>query len=134
MEPSHGSRSFQHDRPVAVIDLETTGTDINRDRVVQVAVLTLNADGSEAEFESLVNPGIEIPAAATRVHGIASADVQGKPTFHDLAPALLKLLSGCDLVGCPDLAFGTRPAVLLVFRRLPCFLLDFWAGGVQNLA
>jgi len=124
MEPSHGSRSFRHDRPVAVIDLETTGTDINRDRVVQVAVLTLNADGSELEFESLVNPEIEIPAEATRVHGISSADIQGKPTFHDLAPALLQLLSGCDLVGF-NLARFDLPMLQAEFRRAGhCFSLD----------
>jgi DNA polymerase III epsilon subunit-like protein len=86
MEPSHGSRSFQHDRPVAVIDLETTGTDINSDRVVQVAVLTLNADGSEREFESLVNPGIEI--LAQEVFGKCLVLPSQEAVFSDLPTQL----------------------------------------------
>jgi DNA polymerase III subunit epsilon len=116
MNPGDSSRSFQHDRPVAVIDLETTGTNITTDRVVQVAVLKLATDGSEQEFETLVNPQIDIPAAATRVHGISNADVQGKPTFLELAPTLLGLLSGCDLVGF-NLSRFDLPLLQVEFQR-----------------
>jgi DNA polymerase-3 subunit epsilon len=112
----NSSRRFQHERPVAIIDLETTGTNVATDRVVQVAVLKLEADGSEQEFQTLVNPQIDIPADATRVHGISDADVQGKPTFRELAPTLLELLSGCDVVGF-NLSRFDLPLLQAEFRR-----------------
>jgi DNA polymerase-3 subunit epsilon len=116
MNPGNSSRRFQHDRPVAVVDLETTGTDITADRVLQVAVLKLNADGTEQEFQTLVNPQIEIPDSATRVHGISNADVQGKPTFGELAITLLELLFGCDLVGF-NLSRFDLPMLEVEFQR-----------------
>ena len=86
-------------RPLAVIDLESTGTDPVADRVVEVAVLALSPCGAEESFESRVNPLRPIPAAATAVHGIADADVRGAPTFAALAPDLVRRLEGCDLAG-----------------------------------
>lgn len=124
MNTGNESRRFQHERPVAIIDLETTGTNIATDRVVQVAVLKIDADGSEQEFQALVNPEIDIPADATRVHGITNADVHGKPTFCELAPALLGLLSGCDLVGF-NLSRFDLPLLQAEFQRTGhCFSLD----------
>lgn len=86
-------------RPLAVIDLESTGTDPATDRIVEVAVLTVRPDGTEESFESRVNPVRPIPAAATAVHGIGDADVRDAPTFAALAPELARLLAGCDLAG-----------------------------------
>jgi DNA polymerase-3 subunit epsilon len=116
MKPSNRSRRFQHERPVAFIDLETTGTNIATDRVVQIAVLKLASDGPDQEFHTLVNPQIDIPADATRVHGITNADVYGKPTFRELAPTLLELLCGCDLVGF-NLSRFDLPLLQAEFRR-----------------
>jgi len=116
MNPDNSSRRFQHERTAATIDLETTGTNIATERIVQVAVLKLDADGSEQEFQALVNPKIDIPADVTRVHGISNADVQGEPTFRELAPTLLELLSGCDLVGF-NLSRFDRPLLQAEFRR-----------------
>ena len=116
MIPTNSSRRFQHERPVAIVDLETTGTNIASDRVVQVAVLKLDTDGSEQEFQTLVNPQVDIPADATRVHGISNADVQGKPTFGELAPTLVELLAGCDLVGF-NLSQFDLPLLQAEFRR-----------------
>jgi DNA polymerase-3 subunit epsilon len=86
-------------RPLAVIDLESTGTDPATDRIVEVAVLTVRPDGTEEPFESRVNPRRPIPAAATAVHGIGDADVRDAPTFAALAPELDRRLAGCDLAG-----------------------------------
>jgi DNA polymerase-3 subunit epsilon len=84
---------------LAVIDLESTGTDPLEDRIVELAVLTVDPTGSEDLFSTRVNPGRPIPPAATAVHGIADADLRDAPAFADVAPELVRRLSGCDLAG-----------------------------------
>lgn len=86
-------------RPLAVIDLESTGPDPATDRIIEVAVLTVRPDGTEAGFTSRVNPLRPIPAEATAVHGLGDADVREAPTFAALAPTLVDRLAGCDLAG-----------------------------------
>jgi DNA polymerase III epsilon subunit family exonuclease len=77
----------------AVVDVETTGTSVEADEIVSLAVLRLDADGRELErFASLVRPAGPIPAEATAVHGIDDAAVRGAPTFAELAPELRALL------------------------------------------
>ena len=92
-------RSLRLSRPLAFFDLETTGTDIGQDRIVEIAVLKLLPDGTEEIFQSLINPGIEIPPSATEIHGISDADVRAKPQFAQIADRLTKFLEGCDLAG-----------------------------------
>ena len=87
------------DRPLAVIDLETTGLDPSADRVVEVAVLTLLPHGKSELFHRRVNPGVPIPAGAAAVHGLSDADVAGAPPFAAVAPELFATLHGCDLAG-----------------------------------
>lgn len=67
---------LQLDRPLVVLDTETTGTDPQSDRIVHLGLIRLDPDGSSDEFETLVNPGLPIPAAATAVHGIDDAGVE----------------------------------------------------------
>lgn len=93
------------ERPLAVFDLETTGTRIGQDRIVQLAIVSLMPDGSRSEWQNLVNPGMPIPAEATAVHGITDADVAGAPSLEDLAPEILTRLEGCDLGGFNVLRF-----------------------------
>ena len=73
-------------RPLSTIDLETTGTDVREDRIVEVAVLTVYPGGKTVPFVQRVNPGRPIPAGASAVHGITDADVAGAPTFAVIAP------------------------------------------------
>ena len=83
----------------AVVDVETTGTSVEADEIVSLAVLRLDADGRELErFASLVRPAGPIPAEATAVHGIDDASVRGAPTFAELAPEFLALLEGAVFV------------------------------------
>ena len=82
------ARFLQLSRPLAFFDLETTGTDIAEDRIVDIAVLKLLPGGTEEALHSLINPGVPIPPSATEVHGIRDADVQAKPTFAQIAPGL----------------------------------------------
>lgn len=87
------------DRPLAVLDLETTGVDPATDRVVEVAVLTLVPGGKHELFHRRINPGVSIPPAATAIHGLTDADVVGAPLFATVAPELFATLHGSDLAG-----------------------------------
>jgi DNA polymerase-3 subunit epsilon len=86
-------------RPVAFIDLETTGINIISDRIVEISVLKILPGGEEIWFESLVNPGIPIPPKVTAIHGISDSDVEKAPLFREIARNLTTFLEGCDLAG-----------------------------------
>jgi DNA polymerase-3 subunit epsilon len=86
-------------RPIVFFDLETTGTDIGRDRIVQIAVLKLLPDGGEEVKTRLLNPGVPIPASATEVHHITNADVADKPKFADIAKGLAEFFRDADIAG-----------------------------------
>ena len=87
------------DRPIAFIDLETTGLNPSFDRIVELSALKVHPDGSEEVKSVRVNPEMPISAGATRVHGIKDADVAGEPTFRQYAKNLMAFLDGCDLSG-----------------------------------
>lgn len=99
---------LQLDRPLCVLDLETTGTDPERDRIVEVAMVVVAPDGTTTRFESLVNPGMPIPPDASRVHGITDDDVVDAPTFRTLAPEISRRLTGVDLAGFGIVRFDLR--------------------------
>ncbi len=87
------------DRPLAVFDLETTGIDPQKDRIVQIAIIRVEPDGSRRTFESLVNPEVPIPEGATAVHGIRDVDVAKEPTFAQMRREVEEFLNGADLGG-----------------------------------
>ncbi len=64
---------LQLDRPLAIFDLEATGLNITKERIVQIAILKINPDGSEEKFESLINPEIHISEEVTKIHGIKNS-------------------------------------------------------------
>jgi DNA polymerase III subunit epsilon len=86
-------------RPIAVIDLETTGTATDADRIVEIGILKVMPDGKTLRFRKRITPGIKIPKEATRVHGITNADVFGKPRFKAVARKIKKFILHCDLAG-----------------------------------
>lgn len=86
-------------RPIIFFDLETTGLNISRDRIVEIAFLKIFPDGTERTKTYRVNPGIPIDPKATAIHGISDADVQGKPTFKELAKMIANEFEGCDIAG-----------------------------------
>jgi DNA polymerase-3 subunit epsilon len=86
-------------RPLAIVDLETTGLDPQKDRIVEIGVLKLVPGGDREQRSRRLNPGMPIPPAATAVHGITDADVAGAPRFEEVAGSLLALLDGCDFCG-----------------------------------
>jgi DNA polymerase III subunit epsilon len=86
-------------RPIAFIDLETTGVNVASDRIVEIAILKIMPNGNR-EMKSLrVNPTIPIPIETTVIHGINDEDVANEPTFKELAKTLYAFLEGCDLGG-----------------------------------
>lgn len=98
-------KNLQLDRPLVVFDLETTGTDTARDRIVQIALIRVESSGERETFVSLVNPGMPIPATATQVHGISDADVADQPPLEQLRGRIETLLAGADLAGFNSLNF-----------------------------
>jgi len=109
-------KNLDLERPLVFFDLETTGLDIVNDRIVQIALVRLEPDGSRHTFMSLVDPQRPIPAQATAVHGITDADVIGKPTFRELLPQLEPLLKDADLAGFNSIRFDL-PLLAEEYRR-----------------
>lgn len=103
-------------RPIAVIDLETTGTDVKLDRIVELSVCKIlaAADGDGRPLPNPLHvtrrfhPGVPIPAAASAIHGIHDGDVADAPPFRAAARSLLELLDGCDLCGFNILKFDIK--------------------------
>jgi DNA polymerase-3 subunit epsilon len=86
-------------RPLAVIDLETTGIDPQKDRIIEISILKILSAGQRIQRTRRLNPGVPIPPEATAIHGITDADVAGEPRFEQVADRLLAFLDGCDLCG-----------------------------------
>lgn len=86
-------------RPIAFFDLETTGTNPGKDKIVEIAIIKINPDGSEQRLEQLINPEIPIPPATTEFHHISDADVADKPNFKTFAPELVRFIGNADLAG-----------------------------------
>lgn len=104
------------DRPLAFLDLETTGLRPSTDRIVEIAVLRISPSGDVTEKVRRFDPGIPIPPEATAVHGITDADVAGKPPFAARARSLADQLDPCDLAGF-NLRRFDLPMLLAEFRR-----------------
>jgi len=98
-------QNLQLDRPLVAFDLETTGTAVDRDRIVEIAMIRVEPDGSRRTFRSLVNPQMPIPAGASKVHGIFDADVADAPVLAAVAAEIVALLDGADLAGYNSVSF-----------------------------
>jgi DNA polymerase-3 subunit epsilon len=103
-------------RPLAFFDLETTGTDFVKDRIVELSILRLNPDGSRTQKTWRVNPGIPIPLEASKIHDIYDEDVALSPSFKTLAPEIFEMLDPSDLAGFSSNKFDV-PLLLEEFIR-----------------
>lgn len=100
-----------------IFDVETTGVDVNKDRIVQLAVMVLDKDWNITMKKSmLLNPQIPIPKEASAIHGITDSDVADKPTFRGVAKALKKLFENKELGGFNILNFDL-PLLATEFER-----------------
>jgi DNA polymerase-3 subunit epsilon len=104
------------DRPLVLLDMETTGLRIGTDRIVELAVIRLSPNGDVTERVRRFDPQMPIPPEATAVHGISDADVQGEATFAGRAKSLARFLDPCDLAGF-NLRRFDLPVLLAEFRR-----------------
>jgi DNA polymerase-3 subunit epsilon len=107
---------FELDRPLAFMDLETTGLSTVSDRIIELAIIRVSPPGDVLERVRRFNPGMPIPAEATAVHGITDEDVAAKPPFSARAKALAELLEPCDLAGFNVRRFDL-PMLLAEFKR-----------------
>lgn len=102
--------------PICFFDLETTGTNIQHDRIIEIAVTKVTPTGEIIRKTNLINPTIPIPAESTVFHGISDEDVKGKPTFKEVAREYAKLFEGADLSGFNIIKFDV-PMLVEEFLR-----------------
>jgi DNA polymerase-3 subunit epsilon len=86
-------------RPIVFFDLETTGVQVAKDRIVEISIFKVYPNGNKEGKTWLVNPTIPIPAETTAVHGITNEKVANEPTFKELAAQIKEVMEGCDLAG-----------------------------------
>lgn len=86
-------------RPIAFIDLETTGVSLSADRIVEIAIVKLMPDGSRQVKRKLINPEMPIPTSSSDIHGITDEMVASAPTFKQAANEIKMFIDNCDLGG-----------------------------------
>jgi DNA polymerase-3 subunit epsilon len=88
---------LQLKKPLAVLDIEATGSNVTTDRIVEIAIIKYLPDGSRTVKRKIINPQIPIPAAIVEIHGITDEMVKDAPTFKQAANDIKQFLDGCDL-------------------------------------
>ncbi len=106
--------------PIIFFDLETTGTNILKDRIVEISYIKVMPSGAESERTLRVNPEMHIPEEATAVHHITDEDVKDKPTFRQVAQELANEFLGADLAGFNSNRFD-----------IPILMEEFLRAGVN---
>lgn len=106
--------------PIVFFDLETTGIDVVKDRIVEISLVKVMPDGTEGVKTRRINPGMPIPAEASAVHGIKDEDVKDCPPFKSVAKSLANYIEGCDLAGYNSNKFD-----------IPMLMEEFLRAGVD---
>jgi DNA polymerase-3 subunit epsilon len=91
--------AIQLSRPIVFIDLETTGIDICKDRIIEVAIVKIHPDKVRSVLHKRVNPGMPIPKSSSDIHGILDEHVKDSPTFREIASELKEFIGDSDLSG-----------------------------------
>jgi DNA polymerase-3 subunit epsilon len=105
------------ERPLVVLDLETTGVNHRYDRIIEIGAVKVHPDGREEVFERRVNPERPIPPESQGIHGITDEDVEDELPFEALAGELLRFLRGCDICGFGVQRFDV-PMLAAEFNRV----------------
>jgi len=108
---------LQLTRPIAFIDLETTGINITTDRIVEIAIVKILQDGEKQVKRKLINPLIPIPQSSSDIHGITDEMVKDAPSFKQVANEIKQFIEGCDLGGYNSNRFDI-PMLLEEFLRV----------------
>ncbi len=106
--------------PICFFDLETTGTNITHDRIIEIAVIKMMPNGEILKKANRINPTIPVPAESSLFHGITDKDVADKPTFKDVAKDYAKFFEGADLAGFNIIKFD-----------VPMLVEEFLRAGVE---
>jgi DNA polymerase III subunit epsilon len=104
-------------KPLAFIDLETTGTNLGSDRIVEIAIVKILPDGTRSVKRKLINPEIPISKNSSDIHGITNEMVKDAPTFRQVANELKQVLDGCDIAGYNSNRFDI-PLLVEEFLRI----------------
>ena len=107
-------------RPIIFFDLETTGLNITKDRIVEISVIKVYPDGHEEEKTRRLNPEMPIPEQASAVHGIHDEDVKDCPTFKQVSKSLAQMFEGCDIGGFNSNRFD-----------IPLLAQEFFNAGIK---
>lgn len=107
-------------KPLIVFDLETTGIQISKDRIVELYAIKIQPDGQEEHLHMYLNPTVPIPAEVSAIHGIFDKDVADKPTFAEKAQELNQFMLNCDFGGFNSNRFD-----------FPLLVEEFYRAGVD---
>lgn len=102
--------------PIVFFDLETTGTNVQHDRIVEISCVKVYPNGKEEMKSKRLNPEMHIPEEATAVHHITDDDVKDQPTFRQVAKSLKQFFEGCDIAGFNSNRFDV-PVLVEEFHR-----------------
>lgn len=108
--------SLQVSRPLAIIDLETTGINVAVDKIIEIAIVKLMPDGTTVNKRKFINPQVAIPKSSSDVHGITNEMVKDAPTFKQVANEIKQFLDNCDLGGYNSNRFDV-PMLIEEFLR-----------------
>ncbi|CAG5084605.1 3'-5' exonuclease [Parvicella tangerina] len=86
-------------KPIAVFDIEATGVQIGKDRIVEIAILKVYPDGTREKYETRVNPEMPIPLETSEIHGIYDVDVLNEPKLNEVGKEIIEFIGDADLVG-----------------------------------
>ena len=111
---------LQLTRPLAFIDLETTGVNLSTDRIVEIAIIKLMPDGSRLVKRKLINPCVPIPKMTSDIHGITDEMVKDAPTFRQVANEIKQFIDDCDLGGYNSNRFD-----------IPILMEEFLRSGIE---
>ena len=125
---------LQLNRPIAFIDLETTGVNLSSDRIVEIAIIKLMTDGTKLVKRKLINPQMPIPQVTSDIHGITNDMVKDAPTFKQVANEIKQFIENCDLAGYNSNRFDI-PILMEEFLRaeIELDLLDRKMVDVQHI-
>ncbi len=110
-------------KPVAFIDLETTGVNVSRDRIVEICIAKAKIDGTVDVKTKRINPEMPIPLESSLIHGIYDEDVKDEPAFRQIAKSMAQFLEGCDLAGFNSNRFDV-PMLVEEFLRIDTNIFD----------
>ncbi len=112
--------NLQLERPLAFIDLETTGVNVSTDRIVEIAMVKISPDGTKLVKRKLINPLMPIPVGASEIHGITDEMVKNAPSFKMVANEVKQFVENCDLAGYNSNRFD-----------IPMLIEEFLRAGIE---